>query len=74
VLKHTNTKPAYAACLGEENTMRKAYLAAIAAGALAQSGCATGGGYGGDPRMIAARHADVIARAAARFATWPRRR
>jgi hypothetical protein len=33
-----------------------------------------GGGYGGDPRMIAARHADVIARAAARFATWPRRR
>jgi acetoin utilization deacetylase AcuC-like enzyme len=33
-----------------------------------------GGGYGGDPRMIAARHADVIARAAARFATWPRHR
>jgi len=27
--------------------MRKAYLAAIAAGALALSGCATGGGYGG---------------------------
>jgi hypothetical protein len=31
----------------EENTMRKAYLAAIAAGVLALSGCATGGGYGG---------------------------
>jgi len=33
-----------------------------------------GGGYGGDPGVIAARHADVIARAAARFSTWPRRR
>lgn len=33
-----------------------------------------GGGYGPDPLAIASRHADVIERAAARFATWPRRR
>jgi acetoin utilization deacetylase AcuC-like enzyme len=32
-----------------------------------------GGGYGADAALIAGRHADVIARAAARFADWPRR-